>query len=261
MNILVVGRGWLGRKMFDQLVVNGHVVTVAPHYKASDAIERNAYDWVVNCAGVTGSPNVDACELDKAATYQGNAIFPIELNKLATQYGARFAHFSSGCIYEGPIEKVDADPNFFGSTYSISKGVSDTILKQDRDILMFRVRMPFDSSHHPKNLLQKLYNYAKSGKLIEGGPNSISDINESVSIAANMIETGIHGTFNLVQWNPITNVEIAKMMGIDAQWYTAEEFNAATKAKRSNCVIPAFEGATPVHISLERAIAKFKETL
>lgn len=261
MNILVVGRGWLGRKMFDQLVVEGHVVTLAPHYSATDAIERNAYDWVVNCAGVTGSPNVDACELDKAATYRGNAFFPVQLNNLATQYGARFAHFSSGCIYEGPIDRVDADPNFFGSTYAISKGVSDTILKQDLDVLMFRLRMPFDSSHHPKNLLQKLYNYAKSGKLIEGGANSITDIDEAVKMAASMIGSCLHGTYNLVQWNPITNVEIAKMMGIDAQWYTAEEFNASTKAKRSNCIIPAFEGMTPVDISLERAIAKFKETL
>lgn len=261
MNILVVGRGWVGRKMFDQLVVNGHVVTIAPHYKAKEAIAQNHYEWVVNCAGVTGSPNVDACEKDKASTYMGNAIFPIELNELANQYGARFAHFSSGCIYEGTIDKVDADPNFFGSTYSISKGVSDTILKQDPDVLMFRVRMPFDSSNNPKNLLQKLYNYAKSGKLIEGGPNSISDINESVSMAANMIESGMHGVFNLVQWNPITTGEIVRMMGIEAQWYTPEEFASVTTARRSNCVIPAFERMTPVEISLERAIEKFKRTL
>lgn len=261
MNILVVGRGWLGRKMFDQLVVNGHVVTIAPHYKAIEAIRQNTYEWVVNCAGVTGSPNVDACEKDKAATHLGNAVFPIELNDVASQHGVRFAHFSSGCIYEGTIDRVDADPNFFGSTYSISKGVSDTILKQDPDILMFRVRMPFDSSHHPKNLLQKLYNYAKSGKLIEGGPNSISDINESVSMAANMIEAGMHGVYNLVQWNPITTAEIVRMMGIEAQWYTPEEFKSVTTARRSNCVIPAFENMTPIDIALERAIAKFKDTL
>ena len=261
MNILVVGRGWVGRKIFDQLVVNGHVVTLAPHYKAQQAIRQNVYEWVVNCAGVTGVPNVDACENNKASTYQGNAIFPVELNEIANEYGARFAHFSSGCIYEGTIDKVDADPNFFGSTYSISKGVSDTILKQDPDVLMFRVRLPFDGSNSAKNLLTKLYNYAKNGKLIEGGPNSITDIDEAVQVAAKMIDEGMSGVHNLVQWNPITSAEIVRMMGIEAQWFTPEEFKAVTTARRSNCVIPAYERMTPVDIALERAIAKFKKTL
>jgi len=167
MNILVIGRGWVGRKMFDQLVINGHIVTLCPHYKAEEAIHKVDYDWVVNCAGITGIPNVDACEDIKAETMEGNAMFPVTLQKICESLEIKFAHFSSGCIYEGEITDDYADPNFFGSTYSVSKGVSDLLLK-DR-CLVFRVRLPFDKSHSPKNLLQKLYNYSKSGKLVEGG--------------------------------------------------------------------------------------------
>ena len=259
MNILVVGRGWVGRKMFDQLVVNGHVVTLSPHYKAEEMIHKVDYDWVVNCAGVTGYPNVDACEEIRAETMEGNAIFPVTLQKLCEPLGIKFAHFSSGCIYEGEISDDYADPNFFGSTYSVSKGVSDLLLK---DLcLVFRVRLPFDGSHNPKNLLKKLYNYSKSGKLVEGGLNSISDIDEAVEQAANLIEQDRSGPFNLVNGGAITTHEIAEMMELQCDWWTADEFKTVALARRSNCVIPSHEEMSPVKAALLKRINQFRETL
>ena len=262
MNILVVGRGWVGRKMFDQLVVNGHVVTLSPHEKAIDEIRGlGRYDWVVNCAGITGSPNVDACEWNKAKTYEGNVEFPLALYNACKDYGIPLAHFSSGCIYQGQIDDIGADPNFFGSTYSVSKGITDVLLKNKPNTLLFRVRLPFDSSRNPKNLLEKLCNYSKSGKLIEGGENSITDIDEAVKTAAELIDKDVRGIYNLVQWGSITTKRIADMMGLNAEWFTPDEFAQVTFAKRSNCVIPAYERMTPVEISLEKAIVKFKDKL
>jgi dTDP-4-dehydrorhamnose reductase len=260
MNILVVGRGWVGRKMFDQLVIEGHTVTLCPHHKVEDLLlNHRFFDWVVNCAGLTGYPNVDACEDVKQDTMEGNAIFPIKLQEICESAGMRFAHFSSGCIYEGNIDDRYADPNFFGSTYSLSKGVSDLLLKDK--CLLFRVRLPFDGSHNPKNLLQKLYNYAKSSKLVEGGLNSITDIDEAVGHAVNLIEQDAEGPFNLVNWDPITTHEIADMMELNCDWWTTEEFKQVTTARRSNCVIPAYERMSPVKVALTRRIAQFKENL
>ena len=223
MNILVVGRGWVGRKMFDQLVINGHVVTLCPHHKAENLLlNHRTFDWVVNCAGVTGYPNVDACEDVKAETMEGNAIFPVNLHQLCESLHIKFAHFSSGCIYEGKIDDVYADPNFFGSTYSVSKGVSDVLLKSR--CLVFRVRLPFDGSHSPKNLLQKLYNYSKKSKLVEGGLNSITDIDEAIEHAADLIERDADGPYNLVNQGAITTHEIAELMELNADWWSADEF-------------------------------------
>ena len=260
MNILVVGKGWVGRKMFDQLVISGHVVTLCPHYKAENLLlNHRIFDWVVNCAGVTGYPNVDACEDVKAETMEGNAIFPVNLQQLCESLNIKFAHFSSGCIYEGEIDDVYADPNFFGSIYSVSKGVSDILLKNR--CLLFRVRLPFDGSHHPKNLLQKLYNYSKSGKLVEGGLNSITDIDEAVEHAVDLIERDADGPYNLVNWDPITTHDIAEMMELNADWWTPEEFKTVTTARRSNCTIPAYDKMSPVKHALLRRINQFKETL
>ena len=261
MNILVVGRGWVGRKMFDQLVHNGHVVTFCPHHKAIDLLRGyNQYNWVVNCAGVTGSPNVDACENNKQETMDANAIFPLRLLEECENNNIRFAHFSSGCIYEGKIDDEFADPNFFGSTYSVSKGVSDLLLKE-RKCLLFRVRLPFDGTSNPKNLLNKLYKYSKSGKLVEGGLNSITDIDEAVEHAVDLIERDADGPYNLVNWDPITTKEIAEMMKLDCDWYTADEFKNVTVARRSNCVIPAYERMSPVKVALAKRINQLKDKI
>ena len=39
--------------------------------------------FVINAAGYTGKPNVDACELHKADTLQGNTLFPQTVAQLA----------------------------------------------------------------------------------------------------------------------------------------------------------------------------------
>ena len=140
MKIAVVGRGWTGKKVFDELSKRGHTVMLIPHESIRYVINSDL-DWVVNCAGITGSPNVDSCEKIKKETIEANAIFPSILHNYCVVFGVKMAHFSSGCIYQGKIDDVNEDPNFFGSIYSISKGVSDSYLKDKA--LVFRIRMPF----------------------------------------------------------------------------------------------------------------------
>lgn len=258
MRVLVVGRGWVGKKMFDELTERGHVVALVRHEYAISAVERSydVFDWVVNCAGITGTPNVDGCEKIKAETHLANAVFPVELYKACVNSSSKFAHFSSGCIYEGTITDVNADPNYFGSTYSVSKGISDVILKENS--LVFRVRLPFSGEKVAKNLFTKLDKYATTGKLVEGGLNSITDIDEAVKVACDLLEENETGPFNLVNSGPVTTHEIAEILGLNPQWYTAEEFRAVTAAARSNCVIPDSGRMRPVRDALIEAAAKFR---
>jgi dTDP-4-dehydrorhamnose reductase len=266
MNILIVGKGWIGKKMALALSERGHVVTICSHNQVSAQLKGVTglirYDTVVNCAGFTGTPNVDACEKDRAGTIQANSIFPIELHKQVSDYGATLVHFSSGCIYEGTIHKVDSPPNYFGSIYSISKGVSDVYMSKQADVLNLRIRMPFSGDNEPKNLLVKLTNYAKSGKLIEGGPNSITYLEEAIIVACEYIESGMVGNYNLVNEGTVTTAEIAEMLGLKwAEWYTPEQFAQVTAAKRSNCVIPNNSAMSDVKEALKKAILKLKGEL
>jgi dTDP-4-dehydrorhamnose reductase len=257
MNILVVGRGWTGKKVFKELLNRGHVVAFASHKNAIEAVSQGNYTTVVNCAGVTGSPNVDACELDRVGTVQGNAAFPILLQETCEMYGTYLAHFSSGCIYQGQITDVNADPNYFGSIYSVSKGVSDLYLK-DR-ALVFRIRMPFTGVNEPKNYLTKVYNYAKKAKLIDAGQNSLTDLDEAVRVACDLIEDrSATGPFNLVNQGSVDMHTLAQIMGIQPEWFTEEEFRSVTAAGRSTCTIPAYEGMSNVISALEAAVHKMK---
>lgn len=258
MRVLVVGRGWVGMKMFHELLEQGHVASLVRHEYAISAVDRSygAFDWVVNCAGVTGTPNVDGCEKEKAATHLANAVFPVELQRACDLADVKLAHFSSGCIYEGEITDVNADPNYFGSTYSVSKGVSDVILKERA--LVLRVRLPFSGEKVAKNLFTKLEKYSIHGKLMEGGPNSITDIDEAVKITCDLMEENATGPYNLVNPGAVTTHEIADILGLNPQWYTAEEFKAVTAAARSNCVIPSCDRMRPVRDALVDAAAKFR---
>lgn len=257
MAILVVGRGWAGRKVFETLVTRGYVTALCSHWDAIRAVEENQWDWVVNCAGVTGSPNVDACEKDKSGTIEGNAVFPVLLHQACERNYARMAHFSSGCIYQGDITDVNADPNYFGSIYSVTKGVSDTYLKDKA--VVFRIRMPFTGRKEAKNYLYKVYNYAQTAKLIDAGQNSLTDLDEAVSVACDIISDRMpEGAYNLVNQGSVNMHELADLMGISPQWFTPEEFRAATAAGRSTCTIPAYNGMSDVRMALTRAIESMK---
>lgn len=258
MHFLVVGRGWTGKKVFKELLRRGHVVTFCSHGDAIQTIESNRFDWVVNCAGKTGSPNVDACELDKQGTIEANAIFPALLADACDKvFTTRLAHFSSGCIYMGDIDDVNAAPNYFGSIYSVSKGVSDVYLGDKAQV--YRIRMPFTGLNESKNYLTKVYNYAKNGKLIDAGENSLTDLDEAVYVACNLMEEDEpNGYYNLVNKGSVNMHELAELMGIEPQWFTAEEFKAATAAGRSTCTIPAYEGMSDVQEALKNAISSMK---
>jgi len=266
MKILVVGRGWVGKKMVNELISRDYIVTTScSHQSAIREIENSSYECVINCAGITGSPNVDACESYKVETIEANVAFPVKLYQACTNPKAyeshriQFVHFSSGCIYQGEIDDVNADPNYFGSIYSVSKGVSDLYLKNKPRSLVFRIRMPFTGVDEPKNYLSKVMNYARTGKLVDFGQNSLTDLDEAVKVAVDLIEEGASGPVNLVNSGSIDMHELADMLAITPEWYTEKEFAKVAVAGRSTCTIPAHKYMSPVRDALQNAILKVRK--
>lgn len=52
--------------------------------------------FLINAAGYTGKPNVDACELHKTECLFGNAVFPGIVAKVCEEEGVPWGHVSSG---------------------------------------------------------------------------------------------------------------------------------------------------------------------
>ena len=66
-----------------------------------DFLKSKKPAFVINSAGFTGKPNVDACELDKAGTLVGNALLPQTIAHACAVAGIPWGHVSSGCIFSG----------------------------------------------------------------------------------------------------------------------------------------------------------------
>lgn len=256
MKVLVVGRGWTGKKVHKELISRGLYADLCSSAEAFTAVKFGYYYWVINCAGVTGVPNVDACEDNPKLTMDGNATFPILLQRAVEQKGARFMHWSSGCIYQGKIDSVDALPNFFGSIYSISKGVSDTYLR-DKAVVI-RIRMPFSSVSEDKNLINKILKYANNGSLYNTGQNSMTDHDEAVRISVDLLTEDVpNGPYNLVNTGTLDMYEISKIMTMqNVKWKTTEEFLASVKCQRSTCQIPSYKAMRPLKQAFDEALRK-----
>jgi dTDP-4-dehydrorhamnose reductase len=163
-------------------------------------------EFVINAAGYTGKPNVDACELHKADTLQGNTLFPQTLAQACAAAKIPWGHVSSGCIYSGAkivekgktrtekdftkpelralVEKsrksihgfTETDtPNFSFrdgpcSFYSGTKALGEEAIAGIGKSYIWRLRIPFDEFDNARNYLSKVQRYAK----VYDNVNSIS---------------------------------------------------------------------------------------
>src|SRR6202042_1470038 len=106
---LLGANGYIGRSFAAHLQAKGLSVQApsrATHNYADTAVLRKLLreirpDFVINAAGFAGKPTVDACELTRADTLEGNTVFPLRVAEACAEAGIRWGHVSSGCIYQG----------------------------------------------------------------------------------------------------------------------------------------------------------------
>lgn len=233
--ITLIGHGYIGEHIAYELLTQ----KTSYHWiKHIDVVPRDT-TVIINAAGYTGSPNVDACEKYRQETIDGNVIFPLTLEQ--KYLDIPIVHISSGCIYTG--YKNDGwtendEPNFNfnnGSFYSGSKTLAQKLLTPylSKSYLL-RIRMPFGNKHHPKNFLTKLHRYER----LINFENSLSYVDDvarvAVHFAKNKPQSGI---YNVCNPGSKTTKQIADMLQLNKEWFTEQEFIQATMAPRSNCVL------------------------
>lgn len=94
--------GWIGGLMIDLLRAQGHEVhstglRMEYREKVEDKLADIRPTHVLNCAGVTGRPNVDWCEDNKQATFRSNVIGTANLIDCCWQRGIHCTVFATGC--------------------------------------------------------------------------------------------------------------------------------------------------------------------
>jgi UDP-glucose 4,6-dehydratase len=80
-------------------------------------LRENKPAFLINAAGYTGKPNVDACEDAKADTLAGNTLFPEMLAHACLIEKIPWGHVSSGCIFSGAKVFENADQSSSPSSH------------------------------------------------------------------------------------------------------------------------------------------------
>ena len=248
-----------------------------------DVLLREKITYMFNCAGVTGKPNVDACEQIKDQTLLANSLLPAHLALTCAKYGVKFIHISSGCIYDDskcsnghkPIKEfteIDS-PNFcFDSMryswYSATKALREELISSRVDranYLCLRMRIPFNGEHNERNFISKLLSYP----VLLNATNSFSNLDEFV-LNAFLLRNQI-GVINLTQPGYITTKQIVGYLqhyglALDKQFYkNCEDFDKVVNTPRSNCALDSSYaircGAklTPIADSFKSAIKAYIE--
>ena len=208
--------------------------------------------FVINAAGFTGKPNVDACESAKYECLQGNAVLPGIIREVCEDLKIPWGHISSGCVYSGRRDDgkgwtEEDEPNFSFrsppcSFYSGTKALGEEVLEGAENCFVWRLRIPFNHESNPRNYLQKLLNYEN---LLEA-ENSVSHLEEfcqkCIECFTNDVEPGV---YNMTNPGSITTRHVTEWM-IEAgltdkkfKFFNSEEefMSKAATAPRSNCVL------------------------
>ena len=236
--------------------------TSEPQLKAYLATHRP--DFIINAAGFTGKPNVDACELQKEETTRGNVDFPKMLAQLCHELVIPWGHVSSGCIYSGclleregrwiPEKNMNQDyvrtialnepsrikgfdetfnPNFcFNdgpcSYYSGTKALAEEAIRGIGDNYIWRLRIPFNEINHPRNYLTKIQSYEK----VYDNLNSLSHLGDFVNACIDCWVKHIpYGTYNVTNPGFVSTrqvVDLIKKISKPSReftfWESDEEF-------------------------------------
>jgi dTDP-4-dehydrorhamnose reductase len=243
------------------------------------AIDTSGADHLINCAGFTGKPNVDACEIHKMECLEGNGVLPGIIRLGCEMAGIPWGHVSSGCIYTGRRADgsgfTEKDPPNFSfrqnncSFYSGCKALGEELLDRAENCYVWRLRIPFENTANPRNYLQKVISYSK----LLDAENSLSNLHEFVTACVDSFRLRIpFGIYNLTNPGSVTTRQVVEMIhrkGVSSKAFEffkdeAEFMKQAAKTPRSNCVLDSSKAISvglrlrPVEESLDDSLARWQ---
>ncbi|MDV6029880.1 MAG: sugar nucleotide-binding protein [Phycisphaera sp. RhM] len=215
-------------------------------------IDQTKPSFLINAAGYTGKPNVEACEHHKADCLLGNAVLPGIVREACERRDIPWGHISSGCIYSGSRQdgsgfRETDPPNFCFrsptcSFYSGSKALGEECLQGAGNVFVWRLRIPFSNQDGKRNYLSKMMRYER----LLDVTNSLADVNEFVDACLHCWQHRVpYGVYNIVNSGAVSTGEVVQLIQTHHninrpfQYFRDEaEFMAATGGvPRSSCVL------------------------
>lgn len=260
MILLLGGTGYVGSAFRELYAINSvpykNISRRDIDYTSRDELIQLIRDvkpvFLINAAGYTGKPNVDACELHKAECLAGNAVLPGIIRDACESENLPWGHVSTGCTYTGTRDDgagfTESDaPNFSFRTdncsfYSGCKALGEECLAGAAENYVWRLRIPFNHYDNSRNYLTKVMRY----KRLLDATNSLSHLGEFVWACWQSWEKRIpYGIYNITNPGHVTTREVVELIKTELRLDREFDFFAnelefmavAAKTPRSNCVL------------------------
>jgi dTDP-4-dehydrorhamnose reductase len=208
-------------------------------------LRANRPSFLINAAGYTGKPNVDACEQAQSETLLGNALLPATIAHACAALNIPWGHVSSGCIYNGakvregagwrvepdltrpPLRELfeserahfagfteEDEPNFSFrrppcSFYSGTKALGEESIRGDGESFIWRLRIPFDEKDGARNYLSKLQRYSR----VYDNVNSVSHRGDFVRACLDLWEArAAFGIYNMTNPGAVSTRQVVRLL-------------------------------------------------
>jgi dTDP-4-dehydrorhamnose reductase len=227
MILLLGGNGYVGSAIQKNLTGRGLPFNVASRassdYSSLPVLIKMLRDlrpeFLINAAGYTGKPNVDACEIHRTECLDGNAVLPGVIREACEQTDTPWGHVSSGCIFTGAkadgsgFTESDA-PNFSFrqdncSFYSGCKALGEEVLSGAENCFIWRLRIPFNNINSARNYISKMMRYDR----LLMATNSLSQLDEFAdACVASWIQRVPFGVYNLTNPGSVTTRDVVRLI-------------------------------------------------
>jgi len=253
--ILILGGGFIGNHL--QRFLQGsffnlkHITKEILDYSNKEVFKKYLLqenpDFVINCSGYTGRPNVDGCEQNKQDCFKYNVEVPLLVQSVCHELSIRHIYVSSGCIYTGYDKEFteEDEPNFGifnseSSFYSKTKHIFELANKfNNENLAILRIRMPFTHTLEDKNYLTKIYSYNNLISM-RNSLTYIDDLNKFIYylVRGYNFKPGIYNVVNDNAMEARDIIEIFRANEINnPSWNIIDVKDLNVKANRSNCVL------------------------
>lgn len=196
--------GFIGSNILNELIKNNKRVYCINYRlyekeKIKKLLEIYKPKYFINCAGITGNPNIKWCDTNKLETLNVNVIYQIELLNICEKLNIHYTLLGSGAIFKDINEATNTTlGNDYTNFYSECRILLEKLVKDYSNYLLLRINYPIsykkENELNPKNLLNKLLNYQK----IEDITLSITDLDQQIPDLINLIENKKLGIKNFV---------------------------------------------------------------
>ena len=288
MILLLGGNGYVGNAIQKNLTGRGLSFIVASRASSDYSnplvlvkmLRELRPEFLINAAGYTGKPNVDACEIHRTECLAGNGVLPGVIREACEQTQTPWGHVSSGCIFTGAkadgsgFKESDA-PNFSFrqnncSFYSGCKALGEEVLDGAENCFIWRLRIPFNNINSERNYISKMMRYDR----LLMATNSLSQLDEFAdACVASWTQRVPFGTYNLTNPGSVTTRDVVRLIqkhGLskrDFQFFESDDqfMKLAAKTPRSNCVLDSTKAIaaglplSPIEEALEKAMKNWQE--